>query len=100
MPSSAARRKNFGFNSTSKAGTKVQEPKKLIPIHSASNNPISEQKRIFEKDHSKVATTSVIAVKVTAFPEVAKPRRTASVTASVLSYILRHILFQRPESSP
>src|SRR5713101_4667940 len=70
MLSSAARRKNLGFQSTSKAGTKVQEPKKLIPIHKARSRPISEQKRMFENAHNSVAVTRVIAVKVTALPEV------------------------------
>src|SRR5439155_3770848 len=79
IPSSTARRKNLGFHSTSTAGTKVQEPRKLIPIHRAKSSPISESNRILENAQSIVAVTRVMAVKVTALPDVASPKRTASV---------------------
>src|SRR6266545_4704318 len=93
IPSSAARKKNLGFHSTSRAGTKVQEPKKLIPIHKARSRPISEQKRMLENAHNIVAVTRVIAVKVTALPEVASPNRTASVTSPLNSSTARLTMY-------
>src|SRR5262249_5234779 len=89
IPSSTARRKNFGLTNTSTAGINVHEAKKLTAIHNARSNPISEQKRILEKAHRVVDITRVTAVNATASPAVASPKRTASVTSPLYSSTAR-----------
>ncbi len=49
---------------------------KLTIIQSASSRPISASKRMFENHHTSVPSTIVIAVNVTALPDVLTASRT------------------------
>ena len=75
-------------------GQRYRAPRKLIPIHNASSRPISEQKRMFENAHRTVAVIRVAAVKATAFPAVASPKRTASLISPSYSSTARLTIYK------